>query len=158
MIRTIVYEGPRRPGGGLEAVESTRDEPKDGYAAQLLKYVPAEILAFFVPAAAAAKDNSRLSWVVFVAGLAATVGYLRFHAEPLPAEKRPPLYFYALAAAAFVFWAMGSSDTVRALFRVSATTTEVLLGIAVLLLPLVDWLLGKLFRRAPEKGQSPPQG
>jgi hypothetical protein len=157
MIRTIVYERPRRPEGGLEAVESTKDEPTDGYAAQLLKYVPAEILAFFIPAAAAAKGNSKLSWVVFVAGLAATVGYLRFHAEPLPAEQRPPLHFYALAAAAFVFWAMGSSDTVRALFQVSDTTTEVLLGIAVLLLPLADWLLGKLFRTAPEKREPAPK-
>jgi hypothetical protein len=143
MIRTIVYGEPTRTKSALEGAEVANEAPKDGYVDRLLKYVPAEILAFFIPAAAAAKADRRLSWTVFAVGLVATIGYLRYHAEALPAPQRPPLHFYALAAVAFVFWAMGSSEAVRELLKVSATTTEVLLGIAVLMLPLADWLLGK---------------
>lgn len=156
MIRTIVYAAPEQPRGGLEAAEAGSDERPDGYLEKLLKYVPAEILAFFVPAAAAAKDDARLSWVVFVLSILATIGYVRFHAEQLPKDKRPRPHYYGLAAVAFVFWAMGSSETVRHLLKVSATTTEVLLGIAVLLLPLVDWLLAKAFGGA--KVSEPPAG
>jgi hypothetical protein len=154
MLRTVVYSGPAqprrkslRPKKNDNAAQSDAEQaPKDGYLEKLVKYVPVEVLAVFVPLAAAAKDNDTLAWIVFGVGFVATIGYLAYHADTLPSDKRPKPYFYALAAVAFGFWAAGASDTTRALIGISATVTEVSLGIAVLLLPLADWVLGKIFR------------
>src|SRR5512146_2122545 len=110
MIRTIVYDGPPQQqvkvaGGDKAAADSA---PQDGYMQKFIKYVPAEVLAVFVPLSAAAKDSHWLAWVVIVAGVVATVGYLMYHASALPKEKQPRRYMYVIAVTAFCLWAGGA--------------------------------------------------
>jgi hypothetical protein len=146
MIRTIVYHGPpqqqvKLAGGDKSAADSA---PQDGYLQKLVKYVPAEVLAVFVPLSAAAKDSHWLAWVVVAAGAVATVGYLMYHASALPKKKQPKPYMYIIALAAFFLWAGGTSETVRSLVNVSPVVAEVFLGLGALLMPLADWVCGQI--------------
>jgi hypothetical protein len=59
--------------GALEGAVAAPETPEDGDVARLLKHVPAEILAFLRPAAAAAKTDRRLFGTVFAVGLVAAV-------------------------------------------------------------------------------------
>lgn len=151
MLRTIVYNGPAQPrGNALRANGSAAEaSPKDGYLEKLVKYVPAEILAVFVPLAAASGAQgvpSILQWVVFFVGLVGTAGWLGIHASKLSKTKRPRWYSYLIASMAFFFWAAASSDVVRNLLGLNAPTTEVLLGVAVLTIPAIDELFSIIYK------------
>jgi len=72
VARTVVPPPALRAGGdGLGA------HAGDNLPEKLVKYVPAEALAFFVPAAAGLGSDRKI-WliVIFVVGLAGTIGYL----------------------------------------------------------------------------------
>ena len=147
MLRTIVYNGPPQPATMAAAKgnsDPVGDAPKDGYLEKLVKYVPAEVVAVYVALAAAARDRTGLMWVVFGAGAVATVGYVYFHASQLRKEKQPRYYTYVISLLAFALWATGASDSTRGLLHIDAITSEVALGLGVLLLPLIDFLWGQL--------------
>jgi hypothetical protein len=104
MPRTVVppvrWRGPGGPGsaGG------------DGFPERLVKYVPAETLAFFVPLAAVLDPGHRL-WLitVLVVGAVGTVGYLWLAGQQAGPDERPLPHFYALSCVAFLCWAVGTA-------------------------------------------------
>lgn len=151
MSRVVIYpsasSAPQKPGtihfGGPGA--SAR-EPEgagtipDGYAEKLMKFVPAEVVAFFAPMAALVQDRPLLMVAAAVVGLAATPAYLVAAARNLPSEQRPPLHYYILSSIAFVAWALGTSD-LGALAGLDSIATAFTLGVTVLLIPLADSVL-----------------
>ena len=135
VVPPVVVRGERVSGTG------------DGLPERLVKYVPAETLAFFVPISASLDgERTRLLVLVLVAGVLGTVGYLWLGARRLKPEKRPLVAFYPLAALAFLTWALGTSPAVAEMVRVDHTTAAVVFGIAVLLIPLADEVLTRLVR------------
>src|SRR2546428_10200122 len=101
MPRTIVYATPAATatatskGVGTEGGAAAPADKGDGYTERLSKYIPAEVLAGFLPLVGLASDRNPLPLSAFVIGIAATVLYLFVHArqEPDPA-KRPRTFFY----------------------------------------------------------------
>jgi hypothetical protein len=126
----------RRAGGGQDG---------DALPEKLVKYVPAETLAFFVPVAAAL-GTSRDGWLVAAIVVAAlgTVGYLWQNAQQLKPTQRPLGHFYVLAVVAFCAWAVGTSGSVADLLGADDIVGSVLLGFAVFLIPLADGVLNTL--------------
>ena len=111
---------------------------------KLVKYVPAETLAFFVPAAAALGTGRRgLLIVVVVAGLAGTVGYLWWQGQRAKG-KRPLPHFYVLAGLAFLCWAVGTCPNVATTIGLDQVEAGVVLGVAVFLIPLTDGVFTRL--------------
>ncbi len=157
MIRTVVYREGETPTPAPGQPTRRRQRAQDGYLERLVKYVPAEVTAVFAFLAAAA-DSVSGDWlliVVIVVGFLATPAYLIGRAARLPASKRPATFFYFLATAAFAFWALGVSGSVRGLVGVDDTVAEVLLGLAALVIPAVDLLLSLKFS-PPAPASSPP--
>jgi energy-converting hydrogenase Eha subunit A len=141
MPRTVVPPAPLRRGGPEGAAVGG-----DGLPERLVKYVPAETLAFFVPLAPiVGRDRAALLVFVLVAGLVGTVGYLWLSGSRLPVDERPRRHFYALAGLAFLAWALGTSAVVQDLLGVDAIAAAVVLAVAVFLVPLADGLLSRRF-------------
>jgi hypothetical protein len=132
---------PSYPAVGLEA-EAGR--PADGFPEKLVKYVPAEVLAFYVPAVALTDVRADRTALLLAtaAGLAGTVIYLILTArsEPNP-RRRPPVWFYVLAGIAFVGWAVGTVPEVANITGLSAGVVSLILPICVFLIPAVDQLI-----------------
>ncbi|GAA1359105.1 hypothetical protein [Catellatospora chokoriensis] len=121
----------------------------DGLPERLVKYVPAETLAFFVPLAAVVGPERRVLLITLVAvGLAGTIGYLWLAGQKLPADERPLPHFYVLAAVAYLCWAVGVSAHAAALIGLDQVAAGVVLTMAVFLVPLADELLVRLRRPA----------
>src|SRR4051812_26482152 len=121
MPRTVV---PPSPASDLRA---TTDGGGDKLPEKLIKYVPAETLAFFVPVAAAVgTGRNALLVTVLVIGLIGTPCYLWTAARQLPRDKRPLFHFYPLAMAAFAVWALGTSSAVADLVHVEPTTAGII--------------------------------
>jgi hypothetical protein len=143
MPRTVVppvrFRGSRRaePAGG------------DSLPEKLVKYVPAETLAFFVPLAAVLDDDNRKPWLITVLliGIVGTAGYLWLAAHRAAEDERPLPHFYVLACVAFVCWAIGTSAGVAALAGLDRVESGVVLGLAVFLIPLADDVLNRVVRR-----------
>jgi hypothetical protein len=117
----------------------------DDYKDKLIKYVPAEVLAFYAPLAAALAEKPErksLLITVAIAGLVATPGYLWYAAKDKNPAERPLKHFYLLAALSFVAWAICTS-ALGATIGLDQLQGSVVLGITVLLLPLIDALLAK---------------
>lgn len=143
MSRTIVHE--RVPiakdlaAKGVAARGTLATE--DTYTERLVKYVPAEVLAFFVPISTQVGDNKVLLWVTLVVGIAGTIGYLYLHARKQAAEEKTGWYFYPLAAIAFLAWAIGTNEQVAGLVGLSQSSRGVILGLCVFAIPLLDEIL-----------------
>lgn len=152
MPRTIVYprdlDGERDPSGGggptrAAATPKTRAEGgTDGYLEKLVKYVPAEVVAFFAPIASLVENQRPLLIASGVVGLLATPAYLWAHAKRLDRRRRPPLYNYILSTLAFVVWALATSK-LGAMFHITSTTMGFTLGVTVFVIPLADRLLSR---------------
>jgi len=136
MPRTVVpparMRGPDPSAGG------------DAFAERLVKYVPAETLAFFVPAAALLGTGHR-PWLIvaLVIGVLGTAGYL-LQATPKDPDERPRPHYYVLACVAFLSWAIGTTPAVAALIHLDQTGAAFVLAAAVFLIPLADGLLNRL--------------
>lgn len=159
MIRTVV----------------NRDDYADGYASKLVKYIPAEVLAAFVPLVAlASKIGGRHSpwvWVTIGIGTIGVVGYFRWqatdgleaqllavhgpgtanpwHKEKLEEEmekRQPYSYFYGLALVAFGAWALAIAAPVRDAVGLEAAKAEYIVAAVTFLLPLADATLFHLWR------------
>jgi hypothetical protein len=120
----------------------------DSFPEKLVKYVPAETLAFFVPAAAAVGPSRTVLLVVtLVVAATGTVGYLWSSARSLPPAEKPLPHFYILAVVAFLCWALATTPNVAALARADQTTAAIVISAAVFLIPLCDTLLGAIPRK-----------
>jgi hypothetical protein len=141
MIRTIVYPTP----GNVRPQVATETPEEDDYSSKLVKYIPGEVIAFFVPAYALAAQVPELwaRWLVLVLCVLGTVGYLFARASK---EKPPRWYFYVLALLSFLAWAMGTSKVATELFRINdpGVVSKLIVTAAVFLIPLADELLTRL--------------
>src|SRR6266850_2593168 len=111
MSRTILYpdlddsqarvvEQPKFGGpASAQAQRKNRKDEKaaDGYAEKLVKYIPAEVVAFFAPLATLAQDRSGLLIALALVGLIATPAYLWQSSRRLPPKKQPLVHTYVLA-------------------------------------------------------------
>src|SRR5882757_1789332 len=105
MARTIIP--PQAAGMRLDG---SQGEKGDKFPDKLVKYVPAETLAFFVPISASlGLDRTRLLVVATIVGAIGTPGYLWLTARKLPKVEQPLFHFYLLAVLAFACWALGTS-------------------------------------------------
>lgn len=130
----------------------------DDPATKLVKYVPAETLAFFIPAAAViGADQTALLVLALAAGAVGTFGYLWLQAqrESDPA-KRPLTHYYPLAVVAFGIWAIATSSNVASMLGLDGVAAGILLMVGVFLIPLADGVLTTLFPRKPSAKSAPP--
>jgi len=144
MPRTVV------PPVRFRGSRGRRGEPAggDSLPERLVKYVPAETLAFFVPIAAILGDDRR-PWLitVLVVGVVGTAGYLWLAARRVRDDERPLPHFYVLACVAFLCWAIGTSAGVAGLVGFDGVESGVILGLAVFVVPLADDVLNRLLGR-----------
>jgi hypothetical protein len=151
MARTVVppqVAAQARPAGPDEAVVAEVPVAGDSLPEKLVKYVPAETLAFFVPLAAAIGPERRgLLIAVVVIGLIGNAGYLWWNGRRLPQEERPLPHFFLLATIAFLCWAIATAPNVAAMLGVDSLVSAVILGGAVFLIPLADQFITVQLRR-----------
>jgi hypothetical protein len=132
MARTVV---PRARERGTHTAS-------DSLPVKLVKYVPAEVLAFFVPLSAILGDGRRgLLWLTAVAAVVGTPLYLAAGARRLPSDDRPSAYFYALATMAAIAWLLGTSSATAHLVGLDSVAAAVIMGLAVFIIPVIDDLL-----------------
>lgn len=142
MARTVVP-----PPRGARAAGSLGQG--DGISEKIIKYVPAETLAFFVPATAAAgADEEGWLIVALIAGALGNFGWLWLSAQSITEEaKRPLRHFYVLAIVAFGCWAIATSPAVAELIGVGDVAAGLILLLGVFLIPLADGILNVLHAR-----------
>ncbi len=140
-MRTVVYP---LPGAADAAVKGqSAQQQSDNYGDKLVKYIPAEVIAFFLPAYTLAAKLQNLWWVgwlILVLSTLALIGYLLLRSD----QNNPPhWYFYILSVGAFLAWAVGTSSAGVDLFHLdqSEITGKLIVMGAVFLIPLVDELL-----------------
>jgi len=109
------------------------EQRPDTFPTKLVKYVPAETLAFVIPATAFATTNIRRS-VVLVVALIGTPLYLARAA-------RLPLWFFILAELSLLAWIAGTTDFAVELLGIAPEVGKFVLFVAVFLIPAVDELL-----------------
>jgi hypothetical protein len=157
MIRTVLYpskDAVTEPV--LQAAIGASDQPPDDYRAKLVKYIPAEVIGFFIPAYAlvsrngsdtSASGSATAQIVVVVVSLVGLVGYLYVSS----AKERPPrLFYYVLSILAFLAWAVGTSSVGQDVFHLPERLNEFTVLVAVFLIPMVDELLTRAFATRPK--------
>lgn len=150
MPRTIVYASPRSTVDTRDALgkDTTTQDSGDGYTERLSKYIPAEVLAAFLPLVGLTGNRGTLLHVAFWSGLVATVLYLYIHAlRETDKTKRPRWFFYVLAALAFFAWAIGTSDPVRNMFGWDDVGARFALAMAAFAIPVLDLAIDLIFPR-----------
>lgn len=143
MARGIRHTSAVQRTSGIADQAAPREAP-DGVPEKIAKYVPAEVLAFFVPAASQFGDSSVRLWVLFVAALAGTVGYLLLRRTN---ETRP--FFYPLAGLAFIVWALGMSEETASLVGLSARDGQFVMAVGIFVIPLADTVIDRVLQRRP---------
>ena len=128
MPRTIVYS-------------DVRGQPGDDYLTRLVKYVPGEVLSFFLLVTSIFGNEEPFLVMTIIACLLGTPLYLYVTGLQVESRKRPHFYSYILALVAFAAWAVGTSTAVDSLFRIDKTFSQFLLFLTVFLLPGIDTLL-----------------
>jgi hypothetical protein len=130
---------PKYPSPNIAA----GDGPSDGFPEKLAKYVPAEVLAFYVPivAIAGVKDDKQTLFVVTAVAALGVVIYLGTAARQVVADRRPPIWFYALAVVAFLGWAIGTIPQLGPELGLSTVLSSVVLPIVIFAVPGIDYFL-----------------
>lgn len=171
---TAGYSPQRRDAApGMVRTPVNRAEYEDRYAAKLVKYIPAEVLAAFIPLIALANEIKASKevwlWVTVGIGAACTIGYSRWQSTDVlkkqieaahgewPQERvdreykflQPHVYYYALALVAFAAWALATAQPARALIGMDATQSEFVVAAVALVLPLADVTLRHLVEWFP---------
>ena len=128
--------GTRGPGDGAGGEPAKL--PTDDYLAKLVKYIPAEVIAFFTPIAAFLGDNDGPILVLALAGAAGTLIWIYANSLKVPREQAARWFTYLLGVLAFAAWALGISSGLRAAVGISDDWAGVILAIAVFILPGLD--------------------
>ena len=129
--------GPLRSAGRSP---TPRGQP-DTYGDRLVKYIPAEVLAFFLAAAAQwGHDDTFLIIILAVAVILTPV--LLYNASP------NGLRWYAVlfAVVAFCAWAVGTSPNTDRLLGLATSQAPFVLTVAAFVVPALDKALGKALR------------
>jgi hypothetical protein len=138
MPRTIVYPHPPIRNFASGALS---DQP-DRYGDKLVKYIPAEALAFYLPMYTLMKDQGPGSrYAAFIVAVLGVPLYLFTRSDR---SSPPNWYYYVISVLAFVAWAIGTSTLGQDLFALSEVSSKFVTGCAVFLLPAVDALLTRL--------------
>lgn len=119
------------------------NETDDSYLNRLVKYVPVEGLAPFIPVAAMAGDKDMQLWITFLATL--LVGVVLIAAQTKNQTPRPRLWFWPFVVIAFVAWSVGASEEFRGLLEVSSESGGWFLALVAVVLPALDLGLETLF-------------
>ncbi len=126
----------REPGTAPREAE----KPADGYREKLVKYVPAEVVAGFIPLTAfIGTGEDALLVLALAAGAIATLGYLRKENLKVPSGQRAPFWAYALALWAFLAWALATSPPTAEVFGLSLKAAGVILAISAFVIPALDF-------------------
>ena len=134
-VRTIVY--PTRPKAALPMAAA----PPDAFPDKLLKYVPAEVIAFYAPLYSSLTGGTAKA-LVFAASVLGLLLYLWLRA---PVHQPPRAYFYVLAIVSFVGWALGTSPVGVAMLGITdPDISKVALPIVVFLVTAIDEVLTRL--------------
>jgi hypothetical protein len=118
--------------------------PPDGFGDRLVKYIPAEVLAFFI--AAAAEWGGNTAFLIVTISVAAVFTPIVLYATS-PAGVR--WYAILLAVVAFLAWAIGTSPNTDRLVGLTGTQGPFVLTVAAFVVPAVDQALGKALRGDP---------
>lgn len=138
MQRTVLH-----PARGVRA---TAAEDQDKYGDKLVKYVPAEVIAFFVPTYAIANEQEEWArWLVLILGVIGTLGYLFVRSD---ASNPSRSYFYTLAAVAFLAWAIGTSSVGSDLWGIEDWLSKITVTAAVFLVPMFDEVLTRIWPKS----------
>src|ERR1700689_2908013 len=101
MTRTVLYASRQsRSTTYAAATEDAPGQSVDEYSSRLQKFVPAEVLSFFLLANSLPGVTSSWRWIFLAAGLFGTPLYLYIRAPKSPHAKTPQVYFYPLACIA----------------------------------------------------------
>lgn len=137
MARSIVYDTNQtrpRVRGNAPLPEAAADQ----YADKLVKYVPAEVLAFYLPAFALFEADAG-RWAVAILGALGTVLWTLVAAKR---NKTPLPWFYpTLALLAYAAWAIGVSALGTDVLGFSKEVATLIVLVAILAIPAVDELL-----------------
>jgi hypothetical protein len=145
-MRQVVYSpevlrasSARRLPGPIAEGDDETSKP-DGYATKLVKYVPAETVAF-VSFISLAPLRGALAWAVFAAALIGSIIYI--------ALKGPqPWYGMLLVLVSTFVWVLATTNFGEVLLGLTYSTSRVILGITVFIIPGVDEFVTRLFRRS----------
>ena len=146
MSRGLVY--PPAPSGqqaqppvAFEAAPAAA-QPSDGFKEKLLKYIPGEVVAFFVPVTAiAGTDEDAILWVALVAGVIAAPVYLYIGSLDVPRARRTRGWAYVLTVVSFLAWAFATSQPTADLIGIDQGLAGVILAVAALFIPAIDVLV-----------------
>jgi hypothetical protein len=138
MARVITYPPYKSArGGGAGAGASQTDDLTD----KLLKYVPVEAISAYVTIYAIIKPDRAGALIVCGAGLLVDIAYLYIRS---PKGSPPRWYYYALSAVAFCTWACGTSNIGVLVFGWADSSSQLVLAVGAILVPLADALITKL--------------
>lgn len=123
-------------------------EARDNYLAKLVKYVPAPVIAIFVPAWEALNTKNQ-QWFVFLAfGIVGTLGwlFLAHLADKKATGRGTPAWFFILGVLSFGCWAIGTTDAGQQLtpilgVKIDDTWSWLILLTGAFFIPLADELL-----------------
>ena len=160
MVRNVVYPPHPRSISSREAAASAKaddggEQQPDDYGDKLVKYIPAEVIAFFLPAYALAAKltdfSDRIGWLLVGIAIVGTVGYLLVKADK---AKPSRWYFYLLAVLAFLGWAIGTTTEVAKLFNLPQPelSGKLVVFVTIFIVPLVDELLTRYLPAPAEPG------
>ncbi len=153
MARTIQYKAKLEANGAAGEGDNYRD--------RLLKYVPAEVLAFFLPITALianlqvptdttqAKKDLFLKLAVWV-GAAGSAIWLGINASKQAKAERPLPHMYVLGPIAFLAWAVATNEaSAMYLLNSNIKVGAIVMMFVVFVLPVADigleWAYKKLF-------------
>jgi hypothetical protein len=128
-------------------------ETPDGYKEKLIKYVPAEVLAFFVPLTAFIGSDDEVALIAAcAAGVIGTAAYLYQANMNVPKEQQAPPWNYFLAVVAFAAWGLATSPATASLAGLSEKSVAVILALAAFLVPALDfWGAKQAAKKAKEQ-------
>lgn len=128
----------------------------DGFLAKLVKYVPVEGLAPFLPLAATAGDAVVRLWITFIVAL--IVGVVLIAVQVKKSKKRSRGWFWPFVVIAFAAWTVGASEAFRDMLNVSEEAGGWFLGLTAAALPLLDSGLETLMPAKTKQSavESPP--
>jgi hypothetical protein len=127
-------------GGLASGAGDQGDGGGDNFPEKLVKYVPAEAIAFYAGATAAIGDKRAGIIALLAAGVAGTLIYDLARGT----RQNTRWYFYVLACVAFVSWALGSSAATDKALSIDEVTGSIILGVTVFLVPGIDELISRL--------------
>jgi hypothetical protein len=125
----------------------------DGYAERLIKYIPGETIAFFLPfASITGISDGQLIAALAVAEILTLYWALDRNAKLRGDLRRPKVLVALWSLIAFPAWALGTSATTQHLLSWPALTCTLILAGTASLIPAFDELIAKVIvkQRAKE--------